>query len=370
MPRIPPSLIRRATRYSPNLAALLPACRDIPSSLNELRWLKEHVHQSGPPNTEGRLSALCRKRGRGFPLQYILGTQPFGPLDIKCKPGVLIPRPETEAYTHHLADLIKSGHALDHDGRGGDGELSIVDFCTGTGCIPLLLYSLLRQTVPRLSVYGIDISPDAVNLARENAELNRETGHLGRSQPSHTLSFQHGDLFNDADIQMLTSQPWDIMTSNPPYISNDVWEHGRGDISYSVRKYEPRLALVPRASLPLPAGWRHEDVFYSRLFDCAQLLKTRVILLEVGDEAQARRVLEGFSTHALAPVSYVELWRDSPDIDSGNQDVKSIELVKHGQQWTVPIKGSGRMRSIMIKIRQQLDCFTERRETSRIEDNV
>jgi methylase of polypeptide subunit release factors len=96
MPRLPPALFRQAAQISPHLPTLLPVCRDIPSAANELRWIKQHIAETrgssfGIPDDK-RLLRLCQQRGRGVPLQYVLGSQPFGPLDIKCRPGVLIPR--------------------------------------------------------------------------------------------------------------------------------------------------------------------------------------------------------------------------------------------------------------------------------------
>jgi methylase of polypeptide subunit release factors len=74
-------------------AQLLPACRDLESAANELRWIREHVQDTTSPIPAGlRIWKLVEKRGRGIPLQYVLGTQPFGDLEIKCRPGVLIPR--------------------------------------------------------------------------------------------------------------------------------------------------------------------------------------------------------------------------------------------------------------------------------------
>lgn len=72
---------------------LLPVCRDLQSAANELRWIREHVQDTDSPIPLGlRVWKLCEKRGKGIPLQYVLGTQPFGDLEIKCRPGVLIPR--------------------------------------------------------------------------------------------------------------------------------------------------------------------------------------------------------------------------------------------------------------------------------------
>ena len=150
MPRLPPSLFWRARNdISPMAAQLLPACRDLESAANELRWIREHVQDTPSPVTPGlRVWDLVTKRSKGVPLQYVLGTQPFGPLEIKCRPGVLIPRcaapyspyypretrpdnprPETEAYTLHIAALLAQD-------QPAPASLTILDLCTGTGCIP------------------------------------------------------------------------------------------------------------------------------------------------------------------------------------------------------------------------------------------
>lgn len=98
MPRIPHSLLLRAHEISPFLPLVLRATRTLPSALNELRWLAEHVQEQSYPRSlsnsqrSRKLLQLCKRRERGEPLQYILGSQPFGELDIKCRPGVLIPR--------------------------------------------------------------------------------------------------------------------------------------------------------------------------------------------------------------------------------------------------------------------------------------
>lgn len=136
MPRIAPSTIRQAYRISPHAATLLPVCRDLRSAYNELRWIREHAEEVVEKKLRAQpqlrqqqsaaarqaiehefLASLCHRRGRGEPLQYLLGTQPFGNLDLKCRPGVLIPR-----WVNYLA---------------------AINFCIGGHFIPrsLLLYS-------------------------------------------------------------------------------------------------------------------------------------------------------------------------------------------------------------------------------------
>jgi methylase of polypeptide subunit release factors len=100
MPRIPNSLLRKAHTIDPLLPALLAPCRDLHAAQSELRWLREHVEKvarsrarRGDTLAKGAmLRQLIKDRASGKPLQYILGTEYFGDLEIRCKPGVLIPR--------------------------------------------------------------------------------------------------------------------------------------------------------------------------------------------------------------------------------------------------------------------------------------
>ncbi|TQV93084.1 Modification methylase HemK [Cordyceps javanica] len=345
MPRTPPRLFRQAAKHSPHAATLLLACKSLPLALNELRWIREHVILTAKPaQREQRLLALCRQRGRGIPLQYVLKSQPFGPLEIKCRPGVLIPRPETEAYTYHLAGMAKR---LAHS--RGLQELKVLDFCAGTGCIPLLLFSLLQHSFSTLQVQGVDVSTEAVHLAQENLVANASLGHLNIAPGQKQVKITQGDIFSDSEMKSVFSQSWDILTSNPPYISLDVWHSGRGQLGHSVRKFEPALALVPGAHLEPPPGWQSSDVFYARLLDIAYRIKPKLLLLEIGDEPQALRVARNYLTHPLASVSTIEIWRDTPDVQSSSY-CQEIGVVSHqGQNHPIPIKGSGNARSIMIK---------------------
>ena len=95
MRRISPRTIRAARALDPRLAKLLPVCRDLRSAQNELRWIGEHVRR----DTQGdcfedsvNVLHLVTRRAQGEPLQYILGTEFFGDLELKCREGVLIPR--------------------------------------------------------------------------------------------------------------------------------------------------------------------------------------------------------------------------------------------------------------------------------------
>jgi hypothetical protein len=105
MPRLTPALLLHAFRLDPLLPSLLRECRTLPSARNELRWLRERAlfaaadsRQRGVaggarvPGWRIRLRSMVRERARGRPLQYILGDQPLGELEILCREEVLIPR--------------------------------------------------------------------------------------------------------------------------------------------------------------------------------------------------------------------------------------------------------------------------------------
>ncbi|KAK3901490.1 S-adenosyl-L-methionine-dependent methyltransferase, partial [Staphylotrichum tortipilum] len=306
MPRLPPSLFWRARRdISPLAPTLLPACRDLESASNELRWIREHVraHPSSVPAAL-RVWALVRKRGTGVPLQYVLGTQPFGPLEIRCKPGVLIPRPETEAYTLHLATLLPRTTPTT--------PLTILDLCTGTGCIPLLL---LHTHPGPLTLHALDISPSSISLARLNHRLHPSPS------PSSTLTFHLADIFSPSpcSFPLPPNGEVDLLTSNPPYISPHHYSH---TTARSVRNHEPRLALVPPEHIhtaDLARGGqrcRQDDVFYARLLDLAETTRAKRVFFEVGGVQQARRVVEMVLERAEGEgekgYGTVEIWRDEP----------------------------------------------------------
>ncbi|KAJ7647132.1 S-adenosyl-L-methionine-dependent methyltransferase [Roridomyces roridus] len=183
----------------------------------EYQWMKRAVSPILP------LREMLERRVAGEPLQYILGEQPFGPLSIKLRSPVLIPRPETEDWAIRLAERLAS--------RPHTRPLSMLDLGTGTGCIPLLICSLLPPG--SVQATGIDISEEAVKLATENAALCSPSGNTFRAVRASFLDplFPHPNLG--------VHPPFDIVTSNPPYIS---W-HEYTQLSRSVTDYEDPRAL-------------------------------------------------------------------------------------------------------------------------------
>lgn len=130
MPRIPTSLLRKAYSIDALLPALLGPCRDLRAAQNELRWLREHVEniarvrraKGDIPAKGAILRDLVQQRASGKPLQYILGTEYFGDVEIRCRPGVLIPRYAWDlAPTGLIADCTQTGH------RGGSLAFGALD---------------------------------------------------------------------------------------------------------------------------------------------------------------------------------------------------------------------------------------------------
>ena len=147
------------------------------------------------------------------PLAYIIGWVPFGPLTIQVEPPLLIPRPETEEWIINLIEQFTPMH---------NTPLTILDMCTGTGCIGLLLAHAFKQA----HIYAVDINPQAIALAKRNAHHNNITN----------ITFIESNLF--ANIP--ESLSFDLVVSNPPYIAHTAWQN----LELSVKNWEDQRALV------------------------------------------------------------------------------------------------------------------------------
>lgn len=257
-----------------------------------------------------------------------------------------------------MASLIKRGSLLGQGHHKPPAALRVLDLCTGTGCIALLLYSLLRDAVPDgLHVLGVDISAQAVSLAHENLTHNITKGLVSAPQaPRHSVDFTLGDVFSDSLLSAGQAkgdeggdrpQRWDVMVCNPPYVSRWAFAH---QTARSVRNYEPKIAQVPAVAYGGGAV-RREDVFYARLLDIAARLRPRVMLFEVGDLKQALRVAEMALGHKDIAGSgsdvNVEVWRDWPDAAPEQDEELSAKVLEGSRE--VHIRGSGHGRSVFIQ---------------------
>ncbi|PVF95946.1 hypothetical protein CPB86DRAFT_799298 [Serendipita vermifera] len=236
------------------------------------------------------------------------GNQPFGSLELQVAPPVLIPRPETEEWTYELLNRIKKNSTANPDlaagGQSEKGDWKILDMCTGTGCIPLLLLNEWSYSNSSSCVaYGVDVGEEAVLLAQANAEtvLSRFS-----EVPFPKVSFQamKMDILGREFEEWLASQDqFDVLTSNPPYITDMDW----AQLDRSVKAYEDPKAL---------RGGTDGLDFYRRI---AQLLYTHqpirsggYLALEFGkgQGPKVKKMIE--STKLFADL---ELWTDAFDVE-------------------------------------------------------
>jgi release factor glutamine methyltransferase len=162
------------------------------------------------------------RRVKGEPVAYILGHREFYKADFIVRPGVLVPRPDTELIVELAVEELK------RDALASVESPVIWDFGIGTGCIGL---SLLGEAQTACLV-GVDISEVALAVATENAD------RLNLSTRSKFIQADAGVLTRDDVVEQLDSKFPDIIVGNPPYISED--DH---DVQESVKKFEPAEAL-------------------------------------------------------------------------------------------------------------------------------
>lgn len=194
------------------------------------------------------------------PIQYLLGHTEFYGLRFKVDSHVLIPRPETEELVRWITY------------EAGNSTKSILDLGTGSGCIAISL----KKSLPHVNVYAVDKSIEALNLAKKNAELN-DVG----------IEFFAFDLLKQ---ESLGFRNFDIMVSNPPYVTLD----DKQKMEKNVVDNEPHLALFVPADDPL--------VFYRKIVDLADghLNKGGKIFFEInesfGQEIRSLLADRGFTS--------------------------------------------------------------------------
>jgi len=160
------------------------------------------------------LRDAVRRRGQREPLQYIVGSVSFCGLELTVNPHVLVPRPETELLAEHAWKFLQQ--------RASAAPLRALDLCTGSGCLALALLA----HAPQVEVDATDISPDALDVARQNAS---------RLQVLPRIQFHQGDGF----AAVPADRRFDLIVSNPPYIPTAEIE----TLEPEVRDHEPRGAL-------------------------------------------------------------------------------------------------------------------------------
>lgn len=204
------------------------------------------------PKELDELRELVRRRGQREPLQQIVGSTSFCGLELSVNKNVLVPRPETEL----LAEL---GWLFLNSLSGSTSQPLALDFGTGSGCLAIAL----AVKSPIAHVLAVDISPEALEAARQNA---------ARHQSESRIQFLLGDGF----AALPSETRFDLIMANPPYIPSREID----TLEPEVRDHDPRLALD---------GGADGLDFYRRLArDAATFLKPDGrIMLEFGDGQEA-----------------------------------------------------------------------------------
>lgn len=156
-----------------------------------------------------QLEDLLERRQKGWPVAYLVGRQEFWSLDLMVSPDVLIPRADTET----LVEMVLAAYS-------GDEPLKIADLGTGSGAIALAL----ATARPHWEIVATDRSPRSLNVAKKNAERLK----------IDTVCFCLGDW-----CAALTQCDFDVIVSNPPYLSEEEWAAGMQELTF-----EPKNALV------------------------------------------------------------------------------------------------------------------------------
>ncbi|MDX2115930.1 MAG: peptide chain release factor N(5)-glutamine methyltransferase [Planctomycetota bacterium] len=172
------------------------------------------------------LRSLVARALKHEPVQYLVNEAWFFSLPFRVDRRVLIPRPSTEVIVEHVLQ-----HARANPGFGPGNAFTIADVCTGSGCVAIAML----KNLPGARAVAVDISPDALEVAQENARTHGV---------SDRLDLLEGDL-----LEPLVGHPGGMqlhyLVSNPPYIPDDEWESNDPavGVGQNVRDFEPEIAL-------------------------------------------------------------------------------------------------------------------------------
>ena len=192
------------------------------------------------------LKSTLKRLQKEEPIQYILGETEFYGLPFIVNKNTLIPRPETEELVEWiLLEIAKLQGCI-------TTTLSVLDIGTGTGCIPISLAKNLTD----VKITAIDISSEALKVAKQNATLNNVE-----------ITFLEMDILKTHQLE----KQYDIIVSNPPYVR----ELEKAEIKNNVLQNEPHLALFVEDHTPL--------IFYAKIADLAKkhLTKEGILFFEI-----------------------------------------------------------------------------------------
>jgi len=223
--------------------------------LKRIELYTRHGDSVAKPELD-KLHSLVKRAGQNEPIAYLVGKTEFYSIEMIVTQDCLIPRPETELLAQRAIEFL----------RTREGVQSVCDLCTGCGCIAVAV----AKNFPNASFIATDISDTALSVAARNIE---------KHNLQERIKLLSGDLF-DPIIPQLDTGKFDLIMSNPPYVSTIEYEK----LDKNVKDYEPRLALF--------AGEDGLDV-YKRIIEKADsfLKPNAALMLEIG-YAQGQAVLE------------------------------------------------------------------------------
>jgi len=225
--------------------------------------LKAFPEEELQPGQAEKINSILVRLQTGEPVQYILGHTEFYGLTFKVSPAVLIPRPETEelvewalASVGSLQRAVSSGEQLPVGG-GQWAVGHILDIGTGSGCIAISL----KKNLPEAQVMAMDISSNALVIAKQNADFN-----------DINILFNQTDILN-TEKSVLKNVNFDVIISNPPYVT----EHDKTPMHHNVMGFEPHTALFVPEDNPL--------LFYKAIADFAMsnLNPNGLLFLEINE---------------------------------------------------------------------------------------
>ena len=216
-------------------------------------WLYANPEATLDEKAAEKLFELVARRAAGTPTQYLTGKQEFWGLEFEVTPAVLIPRPETEHVVEVALERLRAERVRE--------ALRIADIGTGSGCIAVAL----AKELPRAEIFATDISGEALAVARRNAE---------RHGVASRVRFVECNLLDGVAAD---AGPFDLIVSNPPYVSRDE----QGQLPREVREHEPHAALF--------AGPSGTEIYEALIAQATKRLRSEgLLVIEIGYGALER----------------------------------------------------------------------------------
>lgn len=202
-----------------------------------------------PQSQLDKLRSLIKRAAAHEPVAYLIGRTEFYSLEILVSEHTLIPRPETEQLVEKSIDFL----------RTRKNKQTVLDLCTGSGCIAVAI----AKNFPAADIIATDICESALQVAAKNIE---------KYQLNDQIKLLKGNLF-DPVIPHLDTSAFDLIVSNPPYVSSAEFKK----LDKNIKHYEPKLALL--------AGELGLDVYQNIAAKVDQFLKPdAALIMEIGCE--------------------------------------------------------------------------------------